>query len=642
MHLFEPPERRAESTLPTLSDNPTTRRLQRTRRWAGLLLGGLVLVAPRSAPAASDARHPAPPTTGSSSGESVRRTVRPIEALDAAARAVQAEQEGDRRESVAQWQAAAALDPEAIPPRLALARLQLLSSPAQAGAALRESAAIALRDFRASRWLVGNGLLALALAGTIAAGLLLVGILVRHLRPLHHLLTEALAWSLQARSLARWLAIGLLLLPFAAGLGVLGTLAFWVFAASFRFQRLERICALGVGAWLLMLGPALEACRPLWASDPLGRDATLVYEAQRDPTSEAQRAFLSAWQRDEPEAEAPILLRGLQHLELGQLREAEAAFRAAGAATTLPAGVVETNLGAVRALQGDEAGALRHLMRATAQDPTLFEARYDLGLVLATSGRWVEADSAFDQAAAANLDRLRALGRVAIGEGPRPPVPAVLSSSELWALDLRQTYRAAAPSLLLALLPLRSLLWSGPVFLLAVVLGWLMAPRLKRLLSVRVCFQCGRPICRRCLVRVDRHAYCSHCGETLSAAGFGESTRILIRKLLEDRPTFASRVGPILSQLLPGVGAAARGYPLPAAGSAALGGVAGALLSWRIWASPGSPLPGDTAVQGFAVGLGLLAGVLSILVNALGVRAAQHRERGLKAFFERDVDRRAA
>lgn len=567
----------------------------------------------------------------------------PISSLDACARAIEAERKGHRHEALSCWESAAVLDPGAVSPRLALARLLVFSNPPRSAEAIQDAAALLLRDYRASRWLAGNSIQAIALAGTLAALALFVGLLLRHLRTLHHLLSETLGWSLRAGRASGILGAGVLVLPAVAGFGLLGTLAFWVFAISFRFQRPERLAALVTAAWLILLGPAMEACRPLWAVDPSGREAALVYEAQRDPSSAPNRVAVASWLRDAPEAPAPRFLAGLDALRRGKLDAAEEDFRSAGTPTALPPAVLENNLGTVRALRGDTRRALEHYQRAAVLDPNLFEVPYNQGLVFAATGRFVDADSAMDRAAAIDLDRLRALGRGAAGSGPRSPTAAQLSTEDLWSYALRDDpHRGAAAAPLLMLLPLRSLFWSSPLFLLVVVLGGFTATRLRRLLAVHVCFQCGRAICRRCLVRVDRHAYCGRCGETLVAAGYGESTRLLIQRLLEDRPSIASRVWPILSRLLPGIGAAARGYPLPGAFGAVFLGLGAALLAWPLWAQPALPIPEDPAVSGFAVVLGVLSCLCAIGCNALGVQAAQRRERGLRAFFERDVDRRAA
>jgi len=567
---------------------------------------------------------------------------RPLPALDACARALQAEHDGDRRESVASWESAVALDPQSISPRLALARQLLFTDPARAGKALRPIPGIVLRDFRASRWSVANGMLGLALAGTLGALLLLAGLFARHARALFHLLVETVGWSLRAGRAAPWLAAVLLGLPVVAGWGISGALLFWVFAASFRFRGRERMVALGSGAWLLLIGPALEASRPLWASDPTGRDALLVYETQRDPTAGPSRRAVETWMAAEPDGATPLFLDGLRLLRLGRAEPAEAAFAQAAGTGSLPPAVLESNLGTARAARGDLRGAVEHYVRAAAHDPRLFEPQYNLGLVLALQGRYPEADAAMDRAAAADLDRLRALGRELHREGPRAPVSAQLSSSDLWSWGLGRASSGSPPELLLRLFPLRSLLWSTPVLLAALAAGWLLAPRLQRLLAVRVCYQCGRPICRRCAKRVDRHAYCPRCAESLVAAGYGESTRLLIRRLLEEEPSVGARLLPAASLLLPGAGATAQGYPAPGVLGAVFAGLGLALVSWRWWAQPALPLPWDLSAARFAGLLGAACLAAAVLVNALGVRAARHREGSLRAFFERDVDRRAA
>ncbi len=565
-----------------------------------------------------------------------------LTALDAAIRATEAERSGDRGDAIARWSEASVLDPGAIPPRLALLRLYALTEPSRAAAEARGLAGIILTDYRASRWIVSHIVPGTAMALVLGSLLLLLGILVRHARALHHMMSEYLAWSLPAGRAAGPGAWCMLALPFVAGSGVAGTLLSWAFASSFRFSSRERILTLAATACILIAGPVLMAVRPLWGHAPDGRDASLIAEIQRDPASGPNSAALDAWLAAEPDGAAPNYLHALRASREGRIADALSRLATAAGRAELPPAVIETNLGTARLRAGFPAAAIEHYRRASAHDPACFEAQYNLGLVYAERSDYVAADAAMEEAATIDLERLRAIGRVAPGAVPRSPIEAELSAADLWSWQLRRAPAGTVPRPLLAILPLGHPVWSGPVLLLAVMIGLLVGGHLRRQPAPHVCFQCGAPICRRCLRRADRRAYCRACAGQVGTAGIGQSTRILLQRLIEERPSSWSRVRPWLEYLLPGVGCAVRGHPIAGAPSAILAGLALTLWTAPSWSHPLWILPTGAADATIAPRLALLLALAAMAANALGLRLAARRDGGLRAFFERDVDRLAA
>lgn len=582
---------------------------------------------------------------GSPAASAVRSAepgVSPVASLDATLRALAAERAGNRGEAIFLWESAAAADPRALAPRLALVRLLTVSRPAGAANALREAAELVNVDYAAQRWAVSNALLALALGMLLSSFLVLAGLAARHLRALQHLVRETLARALPMHSAAGPLAWASFTLPFLAGLGAIGGMLFLAFASSFRFARRERMAALAAGAACLLVGPTLLATRPLWSFDPAGTDGLLIAEAQRDPTSLPARAAAALWATREPDSSIPPFLRGLDYLRSGRPDSAAAGFARAAARGGLPPAVLETNTGSARFLDGDPASARRHYERASAMDPDRFEPLYDLGIVLATLGDYPGADRAMEEAGRAGLDRLRDIGRTERGEGPRVPVEAPLSAADLWNLDVGRSFPAVPPALIGVFLPLRSPWIAAPTMLLAALGGLLAGRRLRRPLAVHVCFQCAAPICRRCLVRIDRHAYCQACGETMGGNDLAETTRKLLRRLLDERPTWPARLRPALLALLPGIGATVAGNASAGLGSALPAGLGLALLFFPAWGRGCLPLVADPVTAPLLVPPGVLLIVVALTVNTLGVRAAERGHAGLRAFFERDVDRLAA
>ncbi len=485
-------------------------------------------------------------------------------------------------------------------------------------------------------------MLGLALGLCLGSLLLLAGLVGRHLRALQHLVREELTRALPLRSAAGPLSWACFTLPFLAGLGAAAGMTFLAFAASFRFSRRERGVALTAAGVCLLIGPALLLARPLWSLSPHGMDALLVAEAQRDPASPPAQAAAESWALREPGSSIPSFLRGLGGLRTGQPESAESSFREAAAAGGLPPAVLETNLGSARFLDGDVPGARTHYERAAGMDPDRFEPLYDLSIVLATLGDYPGADEATDRAGRAGLDRLRDIGRTERGDGPRVPVEAPLSATDLWDLDLRRPMPDAPPALLGALLPLQSAWASAPAILLAALVGYFASRQLRHRLAVHVCYQCGTPICRRCLVRIDRRAYCRGCSEAMGGGNLAQTTRLLLRRLLEERPNWPSRLRPVVLSLLPGFGATLAGNAHAGLTAAFPAGWGLALLLFRSWGRGCLPLPDDTVVAPLLAAGGLVFLAAAVVLNALGVRAADRGNAGLRAFFERDVDRAAA
>jgi hypothetical protein len=190
--------------------------------------------------------------------------------------------------------------------------------------------------------------------------------------------------------------------------------------------------------------------------------------------------------------------------------------------------------------------------------------------------------------------------------------------------------------------PLRSLRLAGPILLACALVGWIIGQRLQILLRVRVCYRCGRPVCRRCLVRARRRAYCATCGETMGGLTPAESTRSILHSLIQARSSWPRRAARIVAYLLPGFGAVARGHRIAGMMSTSFAGLALALLLFPFWGRPYFPLGHDPVTVGALRALGLLAGALSAAISALGIEAAEKERGTIRAFLNRDVDRLAA
>lgn len=562
-------------------------------------------------------------------------------AMEAFVVGAEAEGRGDGTLAAEAYTRSSALDGDFLPSRLASARLLAWTDPPKATESLRGAVEIGQREFRAQRWLVANTILGAAVAGLIASLLVVIGLLGRHLRALHHALGEAIAATLRSGRRTSWLAALVLLLPFGANLGLVVTLLFLTFVASFRFGRGERFLALGAAAFTLLFAPLLLIMAPLWARDLSGFDAHGLAEAQQTPTSAAHRAVAAAWGEFDGASGIPHYLDGLSFSAERRTGAAVTSLQRAIEARDVPPRILENNLGNTELVGGNRDAAIERYRRAIDLEPAAFEPHYNLALVNAAVGRYRTADRDLERASRVDLERLRALGRTRAGGGAEAPLDAIWSASELWALALGARPPALAPSLLTTLLPLRSLIWAAPLVAIAVGLGLVVGNGLRRLIRVHVCYECATPICRRCLVRISRRAYCGRCAEGLGGRTAEEATRVLLRRLLEERPAWSAQLGPWVVSLAPGVGPILRGLPSLGAFTAISAGVAGALLTQPLWGQRLIPTPWPDPAAGLAqlLGLGVLA--LTFLATASGARIAERRT-GMRYFLARDVDRLAA
>jgi hypothetical protein len=610
--------------------------------WACLAVPSLSLADKGLTAVSSTASAESGPTNLDHTAQPPSSDLEPLLALDAYLQGMASLRDGAVEPAIRHWRTAAAADPQSLPVQLALARTLLLRDPGAAAVAWRGAMDGILHDYRDQQWAVRHALLGLALAGSLAAMLIALGTVARHIRAVHHVILETLAWSIRPGLAAHLLTVLVLALPLLADLGPLATVGFWLFLCGFRLSRSERILALGLMAWAVLLGPALLLCRPLWSTRSDGFDATLIYEIEREPVLPCQSAATMTWLAHDPDEAAPLFLDGLRQLETGQASGAEQRFRQAGELAGVPIDVLEANLGRTAYLLGNPSLALRHLSQAERHNPESFAVQYNRGLILSGQGEFAAADHALDAAGHLDLDRLRRLGRVSQDGGPRPLIPVLWSRTNLWEWTMQHPGPAVPPTLIASLLPMRDLRLGGPICLAAGLGALLIGRWLRRRLTVRVCYQCGRAICRRCLIRIDRHAYCKDCGHELGAVGVGETTRLLIRRLLDDGPRPWQRIGWAAAYLLPGVGAGARGASGPGAVSSILAGLGLALILFPWWGRSILPLIRDPLLESIIRLPGLTLIGFSLAMNTAGVRGAERSRTTLRAFLSRDVDRMAA
>jgi hypothetical protein len=122
----------------------------------------------------------------------------------------------------------------------------------------------------------------------------------------------------------------------------------------------------------------------------------------------------------------------------------------------------------------------------------------------------------------------------------------------------------------------------------------------------------------------------------------GEATRLLLHRLLEEKPAWSAQVVRGLAPFVPGIGPASFGSPGTAFVSGTIAGAACALLAYPAWGESILSGPWDDPLGGWIRLLGVLTLLLAITASAAGVRYAKRRAATLQAFLSRDVDRLAA
>ena len=404
-------------------------------------------------------------------------------------------------EAIPRAELAVKLAPDLAGAHLALARARLAADPAQpaaASSAARAGLAALLRAPDTARALLADVLAAALLAAGITAALTVSLLLARRLRAVvhdfRHLPLVRHATPLQAT----FLALVVLVAPFALRLGPAAALGVVALAAALHLGARERVVASAalVALALMPWGAEVAARLTAWP----GTLAADVYEIEHGGGDAAPVARLEALAA-RGELPAPALLAlGRHHKRRGHLDQALGFYRAAGAAR--PEALV--GIGNVRLLQGDADGAkaayLAAVDAATARrDPTaLAAAHYDLSKVLLRQSALDQSQRARDSAAAEDAALLARYGSDEDFRANRWLIDVPVPPADLRALaddDAPVAVREAVRARLAGPLPRAAWPWAPLAAAAAVALLALVR---RRASPSHACDRCGRPVCRRC------------------------------------------------------------------------------------------------------------------------------------------------
>ncbi|WP_049760101.1 tetratricopeptide repeat protein [Anaeromyxobacter dehalogenans] len=406
-------------------------------------------------------------------------------------------------EALARAEAASALAPDLPDGHLARARALFAREPGRPGpvlAALGDALSAAAREPHTARAFQGDLFAAAFAAVLVAAAAVVLVLLARSLRlflhDFHHL--PLLRGSAPAQT--GFLALVLLAMPLAFGLGTAAVLAAAALVAWPYLANRERlVVTAALGAVLAMPWAAGEVARlTAWT----GSVGERVHELEHGAVSDAEAARLEAWAPESP-APGPVLAALGRHAKRrGDLDRALRLYREAAAADPR-APELSVNVGNVLFLQGDLDGAKAAYLAAQDQAGgdlvVLGSAHYGLSKLYLRTSEMDKSAAARDKAEHEAGEYLRRHGsdddftaNHYLVDVPVPPARiAALATSDGTPEAVRRWVRAR----LMGALPAEAWPWGGAGFLAAL---WAYALVLRRLGPSRACARCGRPACRRC------------------------------------------------------------------------------------------------------------------------------------------------
>lgn len=514
---------------------------------------------------------------------------------------------------------AASLDPNFPDPRFALAVSYLPFRPQAAVSAAADGFRTQCRTFRGQHLLILNSallLLAILAGGIIATSTLIA---VRRLRHFQHPLQEVIGKRLPpvAAATAAWLLIAQ---PVLWGLGLFLLLTLSLGLLWCHQNPGEKRISIALLALSLIVPFSFHGLSRLAA--PLNPESVpyLLSAASESPDQPGLGDALTRATTQNPSDPGPHVALGLLAEQRSDWTLAEAEYREA-LELGGPPGRIRNNLGNVLLQAGKPAQAVEEYDRAVAADASLAAPHLNLAQACAILLRFDRVDEEIRKASALDFEGVRA--SLSTGDpGARKPVSLGVSPRELWEATLHSQvgYSLGLPRTLawlyggsLKILPVLALLLFG--------IGFFVGQRIHRFLPTYDCSNCGAVVCRKCLRRVRRRAYCAQCGDTILALKTSEFTRMLLDRRLREDP-WPKKLAHFVSVLvIPGWEAVRRGRPF--VGLVLMTAFMGLLIPMVLKGLPIRSVPSLVDVRGatpwlwLATGLVVLYGVSTLALRML-------------------------
>jgi tetratricopeptide (TPR) repeat protein len=479
--------------------------------------------------------------------------------------ALAALQAGNSAEGERLLGAAAEFDPAYPDPHFTLARILAFRNPERAVGELSEAFRIVGRNYSWQRHLLSNVLTGFLVVWILSLLIAVVGITLRHLPHLVHIIAELTGRSKSA--LARGGATLVALSPLLWGLGPIPTATVYAGLLSFRIGRREGVL---VGLFIVSSIAFVSFATVLapWAAPPSLEEPSLLVDRALRCGADApiQGALQALALRDPSEALYPFAAGTIARRE----GDFDAAERQLGRADALrPNSVwVLVNLGNVYFAREDYVRARATYESAVRVAPQAPEPHWNLAQTYTKQLLFAEANREQSAATTLAFDRVRDMSRISTPQLNRTVMEAMPPIEAFWDLARRTaperglagTQSNAYLRFLLRLSPPApfAIFFLVALFLLFAGLGQVLG----RALSTLQCSNCQKVVCRRCVFRMQQRAFCGDCYAAVKDLKSMEFTRLLLTgrgSRAARRRTFWETV---TTFLLPGAGQMLRGASL--------------------------------------------------------------------------------
>jgi len=493
----------------------------------------------------------------------ITRDLPPAQACYRAALA--AANRGQKSEALRLLEAASQFDPIYPDAHFTTARLVLFDDPGRAIEEWTEAFRILGRGYSWQRHILANTLTGVALVWTLGLLLAVVGIGLRHMPHLVHILQETFRSGTSAAG--RLGATAITLAPCAWGLGAIPTAGLYAGLLSFRLGKREWcLVILFLGSALALAG-GMSLLAP-WAGAPsLEEPSLLVDRALNTGYDPDIAAALNAWKVTDPNEALYAFALGSQARRGGDLDLAERELTRAAILRPQQPWIL-TNLGNVYFAREDYDHARQWYEAAAGADPSAVEPHYNLAQVYTKELMFSEATREQAKASGLAFDRVRDFSRWTAPQLNRTVMDASVPVEDLWTLARRHsTWRSVSALEGNRYLTFASTLQPaapfGMIFLPALFLIFAAIGQIAgRSLATLPCSNCQRVVCRRCVRRMQQRAFCDDCFRSVKDLKSTEFTRLLLTK--RDRTSARRRTlgQAVLTFVLPGAGQMLRGAAL--------------------------------------------------------------------------------
>lgn len=493
----------------------------------------------------------------------VQRALAPAQAAYREALAL--ESKGNAAEAIRMLETAAVLDPDYPDAHFTLARLLLFRQPDRAVGAMSEGFRILVRSYPWQRHLIANLLTGVVFVWCVSLFLAVVGIVIRHLPHLRHVIQEVL--SRRPGGPVKVASAAISLAPLLLGLGAVPTATLYAGLVSFRWSRREAAIVVLFLVSALALAAGIGHLAPYAGAPTLEGPSLLVDRAMTTGYDADVAAALLAWEaRENTEALFPFAL-GSMARRTGDLDLAERQLTLAAVLRPQTPWILN-NLGNVYFAREDYGRARQAYEAAAAADPNSVEPHFNLAQVYTKSLMFTEASREQSRASALAFDRVSEFSKWSAPQLNRTVMDASPPNPVLWDLSRRHS-RNRAPTALEGNALLRwvaeltppapfALVFLPGLFLISILAGQLLG----RSLGSLHCSNCQKIICRRCVKRMQQRAFCEDCFQSVKDLKSSEFTKLLLTRQGRSASRRRTIGQAVMTFILPGGGQLVRGATL--------------------------------------------------------------------------------